>query len=218
MGDRHNFREILTLSAASAALLQSTAHASDELVVNSSESHTTPNGQITSNTEKLLLAPPQHDAMLKLYAAHSSHSSHSSHASGMSDYSTPAPYYPPSAPPVTAPTYPATPQPKPLPVVPLKTTTAPSVTTNTASLTNALSGEDVAKNKEHIESLTKQAAEGSAYAQYSLGICYLYGSDGAEKNVEKAKAFLELSAVQGNAFAKTKLEELGQDTKKPDAP
>ncbi|MDE2103407.1 MAG: SEL1-like repeat protein [Patescibacteria group bacterium] len=76
----------------------------------------------------------------------------------------------------------------------------------------------MAKNKEHIDTLTKQAAEGSAYAQYSLGICYLYGSEGAETNAEKAKMLLELSAVQGNAFAKQKLDELQPDTQKPATP
>jgi len=221
MGEKYNFRGILSLSAASVALLQSTPLARGELSESLNDSQSTPNGQITSKTEKLLLAPPQHDAMLKLYAGHSSHASHSSHVSGAGGYSTPAtpvvPYYVPSAPPVAPPARPVIPQPKPTPIAPVKTA-APQVSTNTTSSTNVLSSEDVAKNKEHLESLTKKAAEGSDYAQYSLGICYLYGSDGAERNVDKAKMLLELSAIQGNAFAKERLAELTPDMKKPEAP
>ena len=86
--------------------------------------------------------------------------------------------------------------------------------TNAVSTTNTPVSE-VAINTAHIDDLTKQAAAGSSYAQYSLGICYLYGSDGAKKNTEKAKMLLELAAVQGNAFAKERLDELNQGEKGP---
>ena len=69
-----------------------------------------------------------------------------------------------------------------------------------------------------VDDLTKQAAAGSSYAQYTLGIYYLYGTHGLVQNKEKAKMLLELAAVQGNAFAKQRLDELKQSEAKSETP
>jgi hypothetical protein len=224
MTSKNTLRGILSLSAASMALLQSSISAKGEPTTETTgEPNGVSNDQITSKTDKLILEPPHQSELLRLYADHSSHASHSSHVSGagVGSYdSTPVtPYYPPSTPAVT-------PQPAPTPTVPAYTNSSAQaflntpadtslVPTNAVSTTNAPIGE-VVINTAHIDDLTKQAAAGSSYAQYSLGICYLYGSDGAKKNTEKAKMLLELAAVQGNAFAKERLEELNQSEKAPE--
>lgn len=59
-----------------------------------------------------------------------------------------------------------------------------------------------------VNTLKKRAAQGMADAQYALGLRYLNGWDGLEKNVEKAKLLFELSALQDNPYAKDKVAEL----------
>ena len=203
-------RGILSLSAASAALLQSAVLTEGQSAEISAESNMMPGGQITAKTDKLIIEPAHQKELLQLYAAHTSHASHSSHVSGASDSTIITPYYPPTTPPITYPTTPPPPPPpQPIPAV------QASVSTNAVSSTNSTVSE-AAKKSAHIDDLTKQAAAGNSYAQYSLGICYLYGSDGAKQNTEKAKMLLELAAVQGNAFAKQRLEELNQSETKPE--
>jgi hypothetical protein len=58
-----------------------------------------------------------------------------------------------------------------------------------------------------VESQKKRAAEGSAGAQYDLGLRYLAG-EGVEKNPELGRKWLDLSAAQGNTGAIRKIEEL----------
>lgn len=226
MTSKDKLRGILSLSAASMALLQGSVSVKGEPTTGTTgESNGISNGQITSKTDRLILEPPHQSELLRLYAAHSSHASHSSHVSGSgggSYDSTPVtPYYPPSTPSVT-------PQPAPTPTVPPYTNSSAQAFLNTPAdtspeSTNAVSTtntpiDEVVTNRAHIDNLTKQAAAGSSYAQYSLGICYLYGSDGAPRNTEKAKMLLELAAVQGNAFAKDRLEELNQSAKAAEPP
>ena len=66
------------------------------------------------------------------------------------------------------------------------------------SVTNAPNSKDTATNAVSIAISQKRASEGSADAQLSLALCYLYGSNGVIQNKEKAKALLELSALQEN--------------------
>jgi TPR repeat protein len=73
--------------------------------------------------------------------------------------------------------------------------------------TNVISAANVA----HIKSLKVDAARGSAYAQYTLGVCYLNGSDGVPQSMERAKMMLELSAAQGNPGAVDRLDELKRE-------
>ena len=209
MGTEEKKLGILTLSAATAALLQSSICAESKPTTEGTDN---PSGasiaQVSANTNGLILDVPDQKELLRLYADHSSHASHSSHVSGMGgDDSYPAPYYPP---PVT-PVYPSTPP----PVAPAATIT-PAAPAASVTRTNDISAE-AAANAVHIKTLTEEAATGSAYAQYSLGICYLYGSDGVKPNIDRAKMLLELSAVQGNDYAKQKLAELNSNETKPPA-
>lgn len=233
MNSKNKLHGILSLSAASMALLQSSISAKGEPTTETTgESNGVSNGQITSKTNKLILEAPHQSELLRLYADHSSHASHSSHSSHVSgadagyyDSTPDTPNYVPSTPPVT---YQPPPQPAPTPIVPANTNSSTEATletstdtssapTNAVTATNAPASEQAA-NMAHIDNLTKEAAAGSPYAQYLLGMCYLYGSDGAKKNIEKAKMLFELSAVQGNAFAKERLEELNQSEKPADTP
>jgi TPR repeat protein len=79
--------------------------------------------------------------------------------------------------------------------------------TNVDGATGAVTRERTSWNKKDLSLLVKEAAAGSAQAQYELGMRYLAG-DGVEKNLPKAKAFLELSSAQGNTSAKEQLEKL----------
>lgn len=54
---------------------------------------------------------------------------------------------------------------------------------------------------------TKRAEEGSASAQYELGLRYIKG-DGVEKNVSKAQRWLKAAAAGGNTQAVRKLAEM----------
>lgn len=211
------------------ALLQSVASAKAESPEVSGSAEAEPKGLISSKTDKLILTPPHQEELLRMYAAHSSHASHSSHVSGTghSSHYSATTYTLPSTPIYPPPTYPSQPAPK-KPVAVAPPTTNSAVPTNTSKTTGSMSAatnsanavelrpSDTAANSAKLESLTKQAAEGSSYAQYSLGLDYLYGQNGAPQNTEKAKMLLELAAVQGNAFAKERLVELNADASQPE--
>ena len=64
-----------------------------------------------------------------------------------------------------------------------------------------------------IEFQKKRAAEGSASAQYELGLRYLSG-DGVEQDEAAGRKWLEDSAKQDYTPAKKKLEEMRDSTKK----
>ncbi|MFN7138106.1 MAG: hypothetical protein ACK4UN_02080 [Limisphaerales bacterium] len=63
--------------------------------------------------------------------------------------------------------------------------------------------------KKTVEFQMKRAQEGSASAQYDLGIRYLNGQ-GVEKNEETARQWLNAAAQQGNSAAAKKIEELNR--------
>jgi hypothetical protein len=231
MTSNSKLRGIISVSAASMALLQSVAHVKAESPGPSNPVETEPKRIINARTEKLILAPPHQEELLRMYAAHSSHSSHSSHVSGTghsshysaTTYSPPsAPNYPPAnytsgsspqSPAVAAP--PSTNSSPPRPIA-QKTTDFTAETTNSTNVTN-VPVDNSTTNTVNIESLTKQAAEGSSYAQCSLGLDYLYGRHGVKQNIDKAKMLFELSAAQGNAFAKERLAELNADASQPES-
>jgi TPR repeat protein len=223
MTSKNRLRGMLSLSAASMALLQGSISAKGETTTETtSEPSGASNGQITSKTDKLIIEPPHQKELLRLYADHSSHASHSSHVSGAgggSYDSTPVtPYYPPAAytqppPPVT---YPVNPQPAPPSVVPINENS--SAGTNILSATNELvttngGNNEASSTNNYIEFLKKDAAKGSSSSQYTLAIYYIHGDDGCETNVEKAKMLLELSSLQGNDVAKKRLEQLAAGQK-----
>jgi len=197
---------ILSLSAASIALLQSAvptqAQPSEGTPTDIKTDHA---GPIILKTDNVVLEPPLHSDFNRLYAGHTSHASHSSHASG-SGYSAPStPYYPAYTPPATysPPTTYPTPQPS---------TPRPAPVPTALAVTNAVSApspaEIASKRKAQLESLKKEAAQGSAPSQYALALYYMDGYGGCEKNVEKAKMLLELAAIQGNEDAKKALDKL----------
>ena len=220
---KRKLQGILSLSAASIALSQSISLKGQQLdrsLVGSGEALNTQNTPKTSN---LILAPVHHEELVRLYAGHASHASHASHSSHYSGTSGGYDNSTPSIPTTPAPTaprsqYPTYTQPKPRPVVPaaktnsVTQTNSPGSSTNQAdvtSATNASPREVTAKtNTELIDFLKKRAAEGSPDAQYALADYYLKGRDGVKQDVEAAKLLLEMSASQGNTFAKERLEEL----------
>lgn len=210
-------QEILPLSAASLALLQSTfpsrADLSDPATTKDVGSEL--NGQFTIKTDHLLLAPPHHEELLKMYAGHSSHASHTSHAS---HYSSAGGYSAPAAPPArtpnnpaypTYPTYPNSVQPNPpsKPVAPSYTYPVTSATTNSVKPTNTTT-KPIPTRDADVDFLMKRAAEGQSNAQFSLAIYYLYGTHGLPKSAENAKLLLKMSALQGNTIAQARLDEL----------
>jgi hypothetical protein len=80
---------------------------------------------------------------------------------------------------------------------------------NALNSTSAVAGEGTETNDTGIVAfLKKRAAEGSADAQFALADYYIKGRDGVKQDVEKAKLLLEMSASQGNTYAKERLEEL----------
>lgn len=211
---KSKFHRILSLSAASLALLHSADQADAKPTdATPADSNSGTGGQMNLKTDKLILAPAHQEKLLELYAGHSSHSSHSSHYSGTGGYSTPsAPVYPtyvPSPPPAV---YQQPVQPRPAVVVPVAA--RPVETTNTLSTTNDIAQQKAESEASRIASMKKSAAEGSASAQCFLGLSYLYGDNGVEKNTEKAKMLFELAAIQGNATAIKRLDELTQNEKK----
>lgn len=229
MTENRKFHGILTLSAASIALSQSISANSqplDQVVVGSTDLLNSSTGPKIAN---LVLAPAHHEELIRLYADHASHASHSSHASHVSHYSgsdysapaTPAPAYPSYSQPQPQPQ----PAPKSVPPAPktnsVNQAIAPvdsaNLTNKTSSLnaTNAVNEETVETDTALVDFLKKRSAEGSADAQYSLGICYLNGQNGVKKDEGTAKLLLEMSASRGNAEAKEKLEELNQPPKNP---
>lgn len=204
---------ILSLSAASIAFLQSAVFTKGESLAPSVDLSKTLNIKNSQKTDRLILAPAYKEQLLKLYvshASHASHASHSSHYSGSGDYSSPSDASTdsvPSTPPVTQP-----PSPRPRPVRPASKTDSVAQT-NVLSVTNAPNSKETVTNELSVAILQKRASEGSADAQLSLALCYLYGTDGIKQNREKAKALLELSVVQGNASAKSHLDQIEQDEK-----
>jgi TPR repeat protein len=198
---------ILSLSAATMALFE-IAQSSKGQSINASTSKTDEafNSQMTSQTDHVVLEPPHQKELLRLYAGHSSHSSHSSHVSGMGGDSypvqAPVPAYIPAQ---RQPVYQTTPVPvKPASIQTNTPIVSIAETNNTASVTTKLN---------YLESLKKEAANGSADAQYALALYYIHGEGGCEKNIEKAKMLLELSTIQGNSDAKNRLEKLLADEK-----
>lgn len=76
------------------------------------------------------------------------------------------------------------------------------------ALNNTVAGEATTDDTGIVPFLKKRAAEGSADAQFALADYYIKGRDGVKQDVEKAKLLLEMSASQGNTYAKERLEEL----------
>ena len=211
----------LSLTAASFALLQNIAASEDKpLDMSADSADRNPDSTITSKTEHLILAPPHQDKLLQLYAGHRSHSSHSSHYSGASSgHSSHTSHYS-SANSYSVPSRPANPKPSYYYVTPAA---APSVATNPAPKLSSpkqlpavsispvilqTTTNTTAEIAAELEHLKKQAAEGNAFAQYSLAIYYLYGTHGLNKDEQRARMLLEMSAIQGNSSAKQKLQEL----------
>ena len=170
---------------------------------------------ISAKTDHLILAPALQDQLNRMYAAHSSHSSHASHYSGSGgDYSAPA------APAIPSGGYvPSSPAPAPAPRYPISSVSATnkpvagpaSVTaTNDLSVTNTAAGKQLVQPRADVQMLKRLAAKGNSDAQFSLGLRYMRGSDGLEKNLEMAKMLFEFAAIQGDADAKAKLEELNK--------
>src|SRR5262245_55247356 len=100
---KHQLKNIFSVSAASLALLQSTAGAKakelQEIAGDFSQHLQNPN---QSGGEKLVLAPADPERSAQLLAAHRSHSSHSSHSSHRSHYSGSGSGYPSTAVPSVA--------------------------------------------------------------------------------------------------------------------
>jgi hypothetical protein len=205
-------RKVLSLSAASMALLQSAGVANGQPIeVASTSTDSKSKDGIQTKADSLILEPPHQKVLL--YADHTSHSSHDSHSSHYSgtddsggyDYSTPAQTY---APP------PAPPPPPPSPTeqvatnpVDISAMVSNPTSTNTVT-TNSVADANAAANAADIELLTKAAAQGSASAQLALGIDYRDGSKGLPKNAERAKMLFEMSAIQGDTDGKLLLDDL----------
>jgi hypothetical protein len=215
MGTTGKIPAILSLSAASLALIQTTMLSKGESVSGPlDKSGDLLNGQENLKTDQVILEPPLQKDLLRLYADHSSHASHSSHTSGMSDSTYSAPTYtvPDTAPTPVYPSYTPAPAqsvtpPPPVTTVPIETNTPTANATPTNGVVT-----DAAKLS-YTDSLKKEAAQGSADAQYALSIYYIYGENGCEKNHEKAKMLLELAAVQGDVKAQQRLDKLLEDDK-----
>ena len=73
------------------------------------------------------------------------------------------------------------------------------------------------RNQALIESLTRNATNGFAFAQYELGWRYQKG-EGAEIDLAKAKEWLEKAAAQGHVKAKSLLESLSKTGEVPQNP
>ena len=83
-----------------------------------------------------------------------------------------------------------------------------SSTNRANALANTVAGEATTDDTGIVAFLKKRAAEGSPDAQYALAEYYIKGRDGVKQDVEKAKLLLEMSASQGNTYAKERLEAL----------
>ncbi len=66
-----------------------------------------------------------------------------------------------------------------------------------------------AEEKKKLQWQMDRAEKGSDNAQYQLGMRYVKG-EGVEKDLVKAKKWLEASAKQGNADAKKELAKLDE--------
>jgi len=235
MGLSNKLKNLLSLSAASVAFFQGAVSAPANIPPAVVDRKEVIKEYPTLTTDKLVLTPAT--ASTVQYAGHRSHSSHRSHASHRSHYSgstgggyvaqapsSPPPTYYYSTPPAPRVAAPAA---RPVAVVPQKpqvsTFGLPSGTANTNlggveqvipvsavnTNTNQVTVVDDSLTTKIIEFQKKRAAEGSPSAQFSLGVRYLNG-DGVERNLEKGKVLLEMSAEQGNQQAKEKLKEVGQ--------
>lgn len=205
MARKENLKKVLSLSAASMALLQTANVTQSQVAQNSLPPSATPFGEDLSKKNAQLILQPPPGRIALLYADHTSHASHSSHYSSTTDggdYSTPVP---------AAPVYTPPPAPPPQPPEPPPQTATNAVafldSTNAVTVTNAMTGE---YPSEEIETLTKAAAAGSPDAQLGLGLVYANGLKGVKQNNERAKMLFELSAIQGNAYAKMMLDSLNQ--------
>jgi TPR repeat protein len=170
---------ILSLSAASAALVQNSAVANlkgVEIDVSTSN----PSLKTESTPAKLTFDVPEQEDLLRLYAghrSHSSHSSHSSHYSGSGHYSSSG---------YTVPSYPATPRPS-YPI----TTPAPSY--QYAPPKPIVPKTDSDLPRRIFDGKRRSAAQGIARFQYEVGLAYLTG-DGVEKKEQTGRLYLELAA------------------------
>lgn len=213
-------QRILPLSAASVALLQSTSPsvanpAADAVILPGKREYEASTDY--SKTDGLILSPAQQDELLKMYADHSSHASHASHAShysgagGGGGYVDPSISTTPATP--TAPTYPqyGTTREKAKPRV-IATNAVPE--TNSVATTNGVAQASAAEDAANVEALKKQAAAGSADAQFTLGLYYYYGGHGLTKSEERAKMLIEMSATQGNSMAQNWLTQHTDQTDK----
>lgn len=218
-------RKIISLSAASMALLQSVSMVGSQPSQNASpEWDNTSKDELRAKTDRLMLQTPTEKQPL-LYADHSSHSSHDSHSShysgttddsgDSSDYSTPAPTYPAYTPPPPPPTPPPAPAPQATNASEEEVREAlfPGMTndvtgTNDMTGTNSIADANAAADAADIELLTKAAAQGSEQAQLALGIDYRDGLKGLPKNIERAKMLFEMSAIQGDTDGKLLLDDL----------
>jgi TPR repeat protein len=88
-----------------------------------------------------------------------------------------------------------------------------SSTSRANALTNTVAGEATTDDTGIVTFLKTRAAEGSADAQFALADYYIKGRDGVKQDVEKAKLLLEMSASQGNTYARERLEELQKGSK-----
>jgi hypothetical protein len=222
MDTKGKFSGILSLSAASAALMQSSASSKESTVALQSSSLSTedPNFQVSVQTGHLVLKPGLQDAISELYAGHTSHSSHASHSSGVghSSHYSGTSYAYPSTPSYSAPrsssaVYQSAPSYKPTTVRAVAATNAVPTATNQAPKTALETAEQA-----NVDDLKKKAAHGSADAQYSLAMLYQHGWKGVKQDLERAKMLLELAAVQGYFPASTRLKELAEQTQSKPQP
>jgi hypothetical protein len=226
MNLKTKLQRILPLSAASVALLQSTFPSKGDVPDSASTSkhQENPNGQVTSHTDHLILAPAHQDELLKMYAGHTSHASHASHYSGTgggytAPSSDPAPSYPTY--PAQTPAAPSYVQPRPKSIASASHAPATNsvIQTNSITLTNTTPQVSAEADAANVELLKKQAAAGSSDAQLTLSLYYYYGGHGLTKSEEKAEMLLEMSALQGNFGAQNlkKQREEKQKLEKDDA-
>lgn len=78
------------------------------------------------------------------------------------------------------------------------------------SLAKLYLGGEIPMQKDEALSLLEKSAEfGNTVASYTLGKLYLFGRE-VERDIDKAKEWLELSAAAGNEYAKNLLENMGR--------
>jgi hypothetical protein len=218
MNAKSNVPGILSLSAASMALLQTTINSEGKPTSEAPIlANAIPTPEVSAKTAHLLLAPVDQDQLNRMYAGHSSHASHASHySSAGGGYSAPvAPRVPSGGDYVPSSPAPARPASPPYPLSPPVTANSQQVAvpisvteTNDLSVTNTAADKKPMQAADDIQRLKRFAAKGNSDAQYSLGMRYLKGSDGLEKDLKMASMLFEFAALQGDPDAKAKLEEL----------